>query len=81
MLATFDYTGAAALVAAFGGIIASVLAFLAQAKARTAANHTQAIVAAVSTPNGYTVGELAERGEARAHDEPEPDAKLKDLSP
>lgn len=68
MLAAFDYTGAAALVAAFGAVLASVFAFLNGRKANTIKADTTQIATAVTTANGNTLAELADQGEARRVD-------------
>jgi hypothetical protein len=79
MLGSFDYYGAAALIAAIGAIVASVLTFLARQTVQTVAQHTENIAAAVSTANGHTIGEVADRVDARATGEPVPEGTIKDI--
>lgn len=62
MLGTaFDFTGAAALVAAFTGLLTAVLAILNRGKTNTISDATTDIHAAVQTRNGKSLGQIADK--------------------
>lgn len=62
MLGSFDFYGAAALVAAVGAIVSSVLTFLARKPAATAAENSAKAAAALEMPcNGGTIGQHVDK--------------------
>ena len=57
MIASTDYTGIAALVAAFTGLVTAVFAGMATLRSGRAANASEATHAEIQTGNGHTLGE------------------------
>lgn len=68
MVATFDFTGLAAVIAAFTGLVAAVGVILNGRTAAAVKADTAHIATAVTTSNGTTLAELADQGEARRVD-------------
>jgi hypothetical protein len=60
VLATFDYTGAATLVAAIGGIVAAVLTFLQRKPIQETHANAENTAAAVTMTNGTTIAGAVE---------------------
>lgn len=54
-----DWYGIAAVIAAFGGVLTSVFAFLIARKQNQTASTTQAIHDEIQTGNGRTIGQAA----------------------
>jgi hypothetical protein len=69
MLASFDYTGAAALVSALGVIVVAVLQFAQRAPVAQANAKLDHVSSAVTTGNGKTLADLADATESRRVDQ------------
>jgi hypothetical protein len=60
LIATFDYTGAATLVAATGGVLASVFSFLNGRKGTAIKKTGENVAAAVTMSDGTTIAGAVE---------------------